>query len=107
MTLSPNNYIYLNNIIKIKMCLALGDDDEGRDLMGNLVPPNQKARDLKSALQIILGTHAFVAIIKMIFIGIFSGIGDIFSCLVLWCGIYRYDYCQMMTYIILTLFDLF
>jgi len=32
------------------MCLALGDDDEGRDLMGNLVPPTQKARDLKSAL---------------------------------------------------------
>lgn len=32
------------------MCLALGDDDEGRDLMGNLVPPNQKARDLKTSL---------------------------------------------------------
>ena len=89
------------------MCLALGDEDEGRDLMGNLVPPTQKARDLKSALQIILGVHAFVAVIKMVFIGIFSGIGDVFSCLVLWCGLCRFDYCQMMTYTILVLFDMF
>ncbi len=32
------------------MCLSLGGDDEQRDLMGNLVPPNQKARDLKTTL---------------------------------------------------------
>ena len=32
------------------MCLGLGGEDEQRDLMGNLVPPNQKARDLKFSL---------------------------------------------------------
>jgi hypothetical protein len=55
--------------------------------MGNLVPPNQKARDLKSTLEIILGIHFFVAILKMVVIGIFSGISDLFSCLILWCGL--------------------
>jgi len=88
------------------MCLGLGDDD-GRDLMGNLVPPNQKARDLKSTLEIILGVHFFVAILKMVIIGILSGISDLLSCLILWCGLCRFDYCNMIIYVILVLFDAF
>ena len=75
--------------------------------MGNLVPPNQKARDLKSTLEIILGVHFFVAIVKMVVIGIFSGLSDIFSCIILWCGLCRFDYCNMLIYIVLTLFDAF
>ena len=89
------------------MGIPLGGDDEQRDLMGNLVPPNQKARDLKSTLEIILGIHFFVAIVKMIVIGIFSGLSDIFSCIILWCGLCRFDYCNMLIYIVLTLFDAF
>lgn len=36
------NIIILKNIIlnHNKMCLPMGAEDEGRDLMGNLVPPN-------------------------------------------------------------------
>lgn len=75
--------------------------------MGNLVPPNQKARDLKSILEIILGVHFFVAIVKMIVIGIFSGLSDILSCIILWCGLCKFDYCNMLIYIILTCFDAF
>lgn len=89
------------------MCLGLGGDDEQRDLMGNLVPPNQKARDLKSNLEIILGVHFFVAIVKMVIIGVFSGLSDILSCLVLWCGLCRFDYCNMIIYVILVMFDCF
>lgn len=89
------------------MCLPFGGDDEGRDLMGNLVPPNQKARDLKTTLEIILGVHFFVAILKMVIIGIFSGISDLFSCLILWCGLCRFDYCNMLIYLILVIFDMF
>ena len=75
--------------------------------MGNLVQPNHKARDLKSTLEIILGVHFFVAIVKMVVIGIFSGLSDIFSCIILWCGLCRFDYCNMLVYIVLTLFDAF
>ena len=89
------------------MCLPFGGDDEGRDLMGNLVPPNQKARDRKTTLEIILGVHFFVAILKMVIIGIFSGISDLFSCLILWCGLCRFDYCNMLIYLILVIFDMF
>jgi len=98
--------IFLYNYPLIKMCLPFGDD-EGRDLMGNLVPPNQKARDLKSTLEIILGIHFFVAILKMVVIGIFSGISDLFSCLILWCGLCRFDYCNVLIYMILVVFDAF
>lgn len=89
------------------MCIPLGGDDEQRDFMGNLVPPNQKARDLKSSLEIILGVHFFVAIVKMVIIGIFSGISDIFSCVILWCGLCRFDYCNMFIYLVFVLFDVF
>ena len=89
------------------MCIPLGGDDEGRDLMGNLVPPNQKARDLKSNLEIILGVHFFVAIVKMVIIGVLSGISDLLSCIVLWCGLCRFDYCNMIIYVILVIFDAF
>ena len=51
--------------------------------------------------------HFFVAIVKMIVIGIFSGLSDLFSCIILWCGLCRFDYCNMIIYIVLTLFDAF
>ena len=89
------------------MCLGLGAEDEGRDLMGNLVPPNQKARDLKSTLEIILGIHFFVAIVKMVVLGIGAGLSDLLSCLILWCGLCKFDYCNCLIYLILVLFDLF
>lgn len=89
------------------MCLSLDGDDEQRDLMGNLVPPNQKARDLKTTLQIILGIHFFVAVLKMVIIGILSGLSDLLSCLILWCAICKFDYCNSLIYVILVLFDLF
>ena len=108
LSLVKNTHIFLLQKQKNrKMCLPLGGEDEGRDLMGNLVPPNQKARDLKSTLEIILGVHFFVAIVKMIILGIFSGISDLFSCIILWCGLCRFDYCNLLIYIILTLFDAF
>ena len=75
--------------------------------MGNLVPPTQKARDLKSTLEIILGVHFFVAIVKMVIMGITSGLSDILSCLILWCGLCKFDYCNLLMYCILVLFDFF
>ena len=75
--------------------------------MGNLVPPNQKARDLKSSLEIILGVHFFVAIGKMVLLGIFSGITDLFACVILWLGLCRFDYCNMFIYLVLVMFDMF
>jgi nitric oxide reductase large subunit len=75
--------------------------------MGNLVPPNQKARSLKTSLEIILGAHFFVAIAKMVLLGIFSGLTDLFACMILWCGLCRYDYCNMFIYQTLVLFDIF
>ena len=62
---------------------------------------------MKSNLEIILGVHFFVAIVKMVVIGVLSGLSDLLSCLVLWCGLCRFDYCNLMIYVILCLFDMF
>lgn len=43
----------------------------------------------------------------MVIIGVFSGISDLFSCLILWCGLCRFDYCNVLIYMIMVLFDTF
>ena len=87
------------------MRLLLNDDE----IWSYGKPSNTKlkSKGLKNTFEIILGFHFFVAIVKMIVIGIFSGLSDLFSCVILWCGLCRFDYCNMLIYIILTLFDAF
>ena len=43
----------------------------------------------------------------MVIIGILSGLSDLLSCLILWCAICKFDYCNCLIYVILVLFDLF
>jgi hypothetical protein len=39
-----------------------------------------------------------IAIVKMIVIGIFSGLSDLFSCVILWRGLCRFDYQFIMLF---------
>ena len=43
----------------------------------------------------------------MVVIGVLSGISDLLSCVILWCGLCRFDYCNMIIYVILVIFDAF
>ena len=51
-------------------------------------------------MRIILIVHMAVMFSKMLLMGLAAGLQDAFSCMILYCGISRIDYCQMVFYII-------
>jgi len=58
-------------------------------------------------MNIILIIHAVVALFKMFLMNPMSSIGDIISCLVLYCGINQHNFCNVLMYMIFCLFDAF
>ena len=78
-----------------------------RDCCGDLFKPtlaaSPKANQIKSTVTTVLYFHLALVVIKMCLMGVGSGLQDLIGCLILYCGISRIDYCQVMLYIIFNL----
>ena len=72
------------------MCLGLNDPNS---MFQEREPPTKRAEELKTTLQWILFAHFIVGIVKVVLGGFNAGSGDFFSCLILWCGYAKFDYC--------------
>jgi len=72
-----------------------------------MFPPSKKAEEYKNILEYVMIAHIIVIVIKIVLGGFNAGVGDIFSCLILWCGYSRFDYCQTVCYMIMCLQDVF
>ena len=79
----------------------------GRDCCSPIIPPNDKAKSWKTGLWIILTLHFIVIVLKVIYMGLFSGLTDVFALAILSIALVRYDYCQIMIYIVCNLFEVF
>ena len=64
---------------------------------------NGKAKNYRVALWVLVGVHLAVSIVKMVYMGWFSGLADLVAITVLVIAIVRFDYCQLMIYIVLNL----
>ena len=71
----------------------------GRNCCAPIVPVNEKAKNYRIALYCLIAVHFAVLIVKMIYMGIFSGLTDLVAITVLIIAIIRFDYCQVMIYI--------
>lgn len=78
-----------------------------RDCTAPIVPPNEKAKNWKSVLYVVAGFHIALLCVKIYFMGIFSGVTDLAAIIILFVALCRYDYCQLMLYIVLNLFEVF
>ena len=79
----------------------------GRNCCAPIVPVNEKAKNYRIALYCLIAVHFAVLIVKMIYMGIFSGLTDLVAITVLIIAIIRFDYCQLMIYIVLNLVEVF
>ena len=55
----------------------------------------------------LFSIHWIVVVIKVIYLGIFSVLTDILALVILAVALVRYDYCQIMIYIVCNLFEVF
>ena len=79
----------------------------GRDCCAPIIPANEKAKNWRTGLWVIFLLHCIVVIIKMMYMGLFSGITDIFALIILAIALVRFDYCQIMIYIVCNIFEVF
>ena len=59
------------------------------------------------ALVVIVILHFLVVGIKVFYMGLFSGLTDLAAAIILIVGIVRFDYCLLISYIVLNLFEVF
>ena len=71
--------------------------------MQPVVPPNERALAAKRPLSIIMWVHLGLAV-TMLFCGA-GGIQDLFLVLILWCAITQFHYCQLIIYMMFTMFS--
>ena len=71
------------------------------------MPPNDKARVANIGLWVLFGCHIIMVGIKMYLLGLFSGLSDIIAIIILLIANIRYDYCGLMCYIVINLFEVF
>ena len=86
-------------------CCKCGDSDRG--CCEPIIPPNDKAKCWRNVLIVVLVLHIIIIGIKAYFLGLLSPIIDIAAVAILWVAIARYDYCQIMVYIVLNLVEAF
>ena len=87
------------------VCCRCGDSDRG--CCEPIIPPNDKAKCWRIVLIVILVFHFIIIGIKAYYLGILSPIIDVAAVSILWVAICRYDYCQIMVYIVLNLVEAF
>ena len=88
------------------MCKCCGCGGN-RDCCSPIVPPSDKAKNYRIALFVVLAFHVIVFGVKTYFMGLFSGLTDLAAIIILIIGIIRFDYCLLIVYILLNLFEVF
>ena len=78
-----------------------------RDCTAPIVPANEKAKNWRTALYFVAAAHILLLCVKIYFMGVFSGITDLAAIIILFVALCRFDYCQLMLYIVLNLFEVF
>jgi len=78
-----------------------------RDCCAPIVPPNERAKNLRTGLIVIGGLHVIVLVIKVFLMGVFSALSDLVGLILLLLAIIRYDYCLTISYVALNLFEIF
>ncbi|CDW73532.1 UNKNOWN [Stylonychia lemnae] len=68
---------------------------------------NPKGENLKTTMTVIVIIHIILATLKMFILNPFASVGDIISCMVLWCGVQQHNFCNVLMYMIFCLFDSF
>jgi len=86
-------------------CCRCGDTDRG--CCEPIIPPTEKAKCWRIVLIVILVLHFGLIAAKIYFLGLLSVIVDVAAVTILWVAIARYDYCQLMVYIVLNLVEVF
>jgi len=76
-------------------------------MCGPIIPVNEKAYNFRIGLIIIICLHFACFVVKAWFLGFFSALTDIIAIVVLILAIIRFDYCQLMVYIVLNLSEVF
>ena len=79
----------------------------GRDCCAPIIPPSGKAKNWRIGLWIVLALHIVVMGLKIYLMGVFSGFTDLFAITILAIALVRFDYCQLMIYIVANLFEIF
>jgi len=79
----------------------------GRNICGPIIPPNEKAYNFRIGLIVIIVLHFICFVVKAWFLGFFSALTDIVAITILILAIIRFDYCQLMVYIVLNLSEVF
>jgi len=79
----------------------------GRNICGPIIPVNEKAYNFRIGLIVIVVLHFACFVVKAYFLGFFSALTDIIAITVLILAIIRFDYCQLMVYIVLNLSEVF
>lgn len=85
------------------MCKCCGN----RNCCAPIIPVTGKAKTMNTGLAVILACHFVVLFIKVYLMGIFSGLSDLTAIVVLIVGLVRYDFCLVITYIVINLVELF
>ena len=71
------------------------------------MPVTGKAKTMNTGLGVILACHAVVLVIKIYLMGAFSGFSDLLAIIILIVGLVRYDFCLVITYVVINLFEVF
>jgi len=79
----------------------------GRNCCGPIIPPNDKAETWKIVLYVVIIFHFAVFVLKTFLMGIFAGITYLAAIAILVISLFRFDYCQVMIYIVLNLAEAF
>ena len=72
--------------------------------MQPVAPPTDLAKKLQKKLWIILWVHLALAL-TFFFITLSQGLQDIFLVLILWCGISKVHYCQLLIYMLFSMYN--
>lgn len=80
---------------------------EGRDLCGPIIKANEKCENYRYALYVVGGLHVAVFVLKCVLMGIFAGLPDVIALTFLVLALLRFDYCQLICYIVINLSEVF
>ena len=78
-----------------------------RNCCAPVVPVTDKAKTMNTGLAVIVALHVVVLVIKSYLMGFFSATSDLVAIVILILGLIRYDYCLVITYILINLFETF
>ena len=82
------------------MCLFPG----GGMNMQPIVPPTPAALKHKNILYLVMLVHVILAIMLM-FMSVFSGIFELVTVMILWCGTAQMNFCYLQFYILMCMFS--